>query len=97
MYEIHVSPRAENHIKSLGKREQQVVLDEVEKQFRHQLDKPTRNRKQLEETVVAPWELRVGALRVFYDVNNDKKEVALIAVGKKDHNILRIGGEEISL
>jgi mRNA-degrading endonuclease RelE of RelBE toxin-antitoxin system len=46
---------------------------------------------------VAPWELRVGDFRVFYDVNVDDQVVTVVAVGHKAHNRLRIGGEEIEL
>jgi hypothetical protein len=37
----------------------------------------------------------VGNFRVFYDVG--ELEVVIVAVGKKTHNVLRIGGEEIEL
>lgn len=47
---------------------------------------------------LAPWELRVGNLRVYYDVNEDPEPVVQIrAVGIKEHNELRIGGEAYKL
>jgi hypothetical protein len=47
---------------------------------------------------VAPWELRVGQLRVFYDVSEGTPAtVRILAVGVKERNIVRIGGEEIQL
>jgi mRNA-degrading endonuclease RelE of RelBE toxin-antitoxin system len=51
----------------------------------------------LEENALAPWELRVGDFRVFYDVDAGAERVVVIAVGTKEHNTLRIGGEEIEL
>jgi hypothetical protein len=46
---------------------------------------------------LAPWELRVGDFRVFYDVILEKATVVVVAVGQKVHNKLFIGGEEIVL
>ena len=47
---------------------------------------------------MAPWELRVRKMRVFYDVSEGPPQtVRVLAVGIKDRNILRIGGEEIQL
>ena len=58
----------------------------------------TRNRKPLRPNPVAPWELRVGALRVFYDVPSDTPAVVrVVAVGKKERSLLRIGRREIKL
>jgi hypothetical protein len=58
----------------------------------------TRNRKPLRPNPVAPWELRVGHLRVFYEVvGADGGVVRILAVGRKQRNVLTIGGEEIQL
>jgi len=47
---------------------------------------------------VAPWELRVGDLRVYYDVEEEPETVVLIrAVGLKERNRVHIGGEVINL
>jgi hypothetical protein len=50
---------------------------------------------------LAPWELRIEDLRVFYDVSPEvpdvPKVVTVLAVGEKQGNILRIAGEEIKL
>ena len=59
----------------------------------------TRKRKALE--VPAPsgaqWELRLGPhnrFRVFYEVELGAAIVTVLAIGVKDRNVLRIGGEE---
>jgi len=58
----------------------------------------TTNRKPLRPNPVAPWELRVGDLRIFYEVSAETPPtVDILAVGRKDGNILRIAGEEIKL
>jgi hypothetical protein len=42
--------------------------------------------------------LRIGDLRVYYDVEDDPEPVVRVrAVGIKDHNALRIGGEIVKL
>ena len=96
-FEIELSPRAREHVKALRKRDQQTILDAIEVQLRYQPDQETRNRKPLEDNPLAPWELRVGDFRVFYDVKRAENLVVIVAVGKKIHNTLRIGGEEVQL
>jgi hypothetical protein len=48
---------------------------------------------------LAPWELRVGNLRVYYDVydSEDDQRVSILAIGKKIRESIRIGGREIRL
>lgn len=47
---------------------------------------------------VAPWELRIGTLRVYYDVQEEPEQVVKVrAVGVKYRNRLRIGDEVIEL
>ena len=47
---------------------------------------------------IAPWELRIGNLRVYYDVEDaPEKLVTVLAVGIKDHNRVLIDGKEIEL
>lgn len=47
---------------------------------------------------IAPWELRVGHLRVYYEVQGEAEPVVVVlAIGVKDRNVVRIGGEEIAL
>jgi hypothetical protein len=64
-YRIIYSPLAEDHLRLLTARQQSMVLDEVEQQLAHQPTNQTRNRKPLRPNPVAPWELRIGVLRVF--------------------------------
>ena len=64
----------------------------------HEPLKETRNRKPLRPNPVAPWELRVGELRVFYEVSEGPPAlVQVLAVGIKVRETLLIGGQEIKL
>ena len=72
-------------------------MDNVEKTLTDRPDEPRQKRKRLRENPLATWELRLGDLRVFYDVNGQEGAVEVIAVGIKEHNRLRIAGEEVDL
>ena len=64
----------------------------------NQTSTETRKRKPMRPNPVAPWELRIGALRVYYDVEEDPQPVVFIrAVGIKERNRVRIGREVIGL
>jgi mRNA-degrading endonuclease RelE of RelBE toxin-antitoxin system len=73
------------------------ILDGIEKQLTHEPLRETRNRKPLRPNPIAPWELRLGSLRVFHDVAEEERRVFVLAIGKKVHNVLRIGGREVRL
>jgi len=47
---------------------------------------------------IAPWELRIGNLRVYYDIEDDPEHgVYIRAIGIKERNNVRIGKEVIRL
>ena len=86
------------HLNALTIPERSAVLDAIERQLLHQPLVETRNRKPLRPNPVAPWELRVGKLRVFYEVAlGEPAVVRILAVGKKERSILRIAGQEMWL
>ena len=97
-YRIEYAPEAEAHLNALTKREATTVLDTVSRQLGHQPTVITRNRKPLEANPVAPWELRIGALRVYFEVMEEPEGVVrIVAVGLKDRDRVLIGGVEIEL
>ena len=97
-YRIEYDPAAEDHLARLGARDEATVLDVVVRQLTHQPQAPTRNRKRLRPNALAPWELRIGVLRVYYEVTEKpEKLVTVRAVGIKERARLIIGGEEIDL
>jgi len=47
---------------------------------------------------LAPWELRIGALRVYYESMEDPEAVAtILAIGVKERERILIAGKEIKL
>ena len=95
---IDVSPSAAEQLDALTARERATLLDMIDIQLRYQPTFESRNRKPLDPNELASWELRVGDLRVFYDVQTDPKPVIWVrAVGRKVHNRLLIGGKEFEL
>jgi hypothetical protein len=73
-------------------------LDTVDEQLTHQPIVETRNRKPMRPNPLAPRELRIGALRVYYDVEDiPEPKVYIRAVGIKERNRVRIAGEIIEL
>ena len=97
-YEIEYSPDAEGHLRALSARQRAIVLDTVDEQLVHQPKVETRNRKPMRPNPLAPWELRIGDLRVYYDAEEDPKPVVYIrAIGIKERNRVRIGRKVIDL
>lgn len=97
-FRIEYDPVTEDHLAVLTAREAAIVLDTVPRQLAHQPTVVTRNRKPLRPNPLAPWELRIGDLRVYYDVQDEPEAVVTIrAVGVKDRNRLRIAGRELQL
>jgi mRNA-degrading endonuclease RelE of RelBE toxin-antitoxin system len=98
MYRIDFSPEAEDHLRALTARQQAIVLDAVDEQLGHQPTVETQNRKPMRPNPLAPWELRVGNLRVYYDVEEEPEPTVYVrAVGVKQRNRVRIADEEIEL
>lgn len=97
-YAIEYTPDAVEHLSTLTARQHSIVLDGVDEQLAHQPAVETRNRKKMRPNPIAPWELRLGVLRVYYDVQDDPdKRVLILAIGVKSRNQVRIGGEVIDL
>lgn len=97
-YRIEYSPETENHLRALTARQRSIVLDTVDEQLKYQPTEETRNRKPMRPNPVAPWELRIGSLRVYYDIENEPEPTVFIrAVGIKERSRVRIGREVVEL
>ena len=97
-FEIKFAADVRQHLEGLTARERSMALEGLERRLLHEPLVETRNRKPLRPNPVAPWELRLGNLRVFYEViPGDPGVVRIVAVGKKKKNVVRIAGKEIQL
>jgi mRNA-degrading endonuclease RelE of RelBE toxin-antitoxin system len=95
-YRVIYAPPAERHLRSLTARQRATVLDAVEQQLVHEPGVQTRNRKRLLPNPLAPWELRIGDLRVYYDIRESPESVVSIqAVGIKKRNRVYIAGKAV--
>ncbi len=97
-YTVEFAQSVERHLRVLTAREQTTVLNAIGRQLLHEPLKETRHRKPLRPNPIAPWELRVGQLRIFYEVTGAESGVLrILAVGRKRRNVLVIGDKEIRL
>jgi mRNA-degrading endonuclease RelE of RelBE toxin-antitoxin system len=97
-YAIRFSDDAADHLVTLTARQRATLLDSTEQQLSHQPTIETRRRKRMQpgrEGFVAPWELRVGEMRLYYEVHETPQRlVVVVAIGVKVRNRLRIAGWE---
>jgi len=84
---------------ALTARQRSAVLSAIEIQLTHQPTTQSRNRKPMDPDkrfYVAPWELRVRDLRVYYAVSETPQRVVVVmAVGVKVRERVLIAGKAI--
>lgn len=76
-YVIEFSPDALEHLEALRKFDQQRVVESISQQLAHEPLKASRNRKAMRSNLIATRELRVGAFRVYYDVDDEQAAVLI--------------------
>lgn len=97
-YEIELTYEADAHLEWLTARDKSIVLDSLEKHLGHEPLVETRNRKQLRPNPIAPRELRLGRVRVYFEVEQEPRRVVrIVAVGFKDRSKVWIGGAAVEL
>lgn len=96
-YQILISPEALDHIRNFPARQRRIVTNAIALQLTNEPTIETRNRKPMRPNPIAPWELRIGEFRVYYDVREPDAIVDVRAVGIKERNQVRIGGDIIEL
>ena len=89
MFVILYDEAAEEDLRVLRTYEVRRILNEVDAQLTKDPTRPTRRKKLLEglvppwDSVRPVWQLRVGDLRVFYDVDEERQEVTVRAIRRK--------------
>jgi mRNA interferase RelE/StbE len=104
-FEIVLFPEVAQDLRRLSAYERAEVRDAIEVHLRHEPTKISRSRiKRLRELTHRQYRLKVGEVRVFYDVVGDEVQVlAIVAkadadawlkqVGKRDEDSSAVGSE----
>ena len=88
-FEIVVSESVKEDVQALRAYERQMVLDAIETQLLHTPTIATKQRKLLRnlappfDAIPPIWQLRVGAFRVLYDVQEAEQRVYVRAIRRK--------------
>ena len=97
-FQVRLSDDAKRQLANLPAFDRRRVADAIEKNLLHEPFAATMHRKELRENELAPWELRVGHLRVFYRADpDDPLTVRVLALGDKRGNKVFIDGREYKL
>lgn len=80
-YEILFAPEAAQDLKRLSARDRSVVQDAIEEHLRHEPERTSKSRiKRLRGVSRPQYRLRVGEIRVFYDIlGQDVQVLAIVA------------------
>jgi len=95
-YDIEVGQSANNDIDYYDKFDQQIIVRAIIGYLQFDANIETRKRRQLRPNPIAPWELRIGRYRVFYEIT-ERQTVKVLAVGHKEHNELFIRGRKVEI
>ena len=97
-YRIEYSAAAVTHLRGLTARQRAMVVSAVDEQLTYEPSVETRNRKRMRPNPIAPWELRIGISRAYYDiVETPEPTVFVRAIGVKKRSQVVIGGEVMEL
>lgn len=91
-FRITITEDADRQFRALSARDQGTLEAAILARLQQQPAMPTKAIKRLRPNPLAEFELRVGNLRVLYNVEGD--EVVVLIVGQKAGNKLIVEGEE---
>src|SRR3990172_3491045 len=95
-FQVAFTPSADADLAYFTVFAQRIILDGVKVHLTIDADVESKRRKRLTEHPIAPWELRVGKYRVFYEFEK-QSIVKVVAIGHKEHNELFIRGRRVDL
>ena len=93
-HRIIITHEAKTQLKELSAREQRIIDDGIAARLVDRPTRPSRAIKKLRPNPLAGYELRLGELRVLYNVNNENAEVVIVLLGRKVGDKLEVRGEE---
>jgi len=94
-FEVGFIPSAEQDLKFYTAREQRIILDAIVEFLEVDANVENKRRKPLRPNPLAPWELRIGDYRVFYETA--EKAARILAIGHKVHGELVIQGKKVTI
>ena len=94
-FEVKLVPSADQDLESYTVREQRIILGGVAEFLEVDANRESKRRKQMRPNPLAPWELRIGDYRVFYEIREES--VRVLAIGHKVHNELFIRGQKVEI
>lgn len=94
MYEIEFTPEAVKDLRYLKKFEQNIVIDAIETQLIYEPAVETKNRFWRNPPDIAQWELRIGVIRVFYNVDELVQIVSIERINEKPNNTVFFRGQK---
>jgi len=93
-HRIQLTPEADEHLAKLTAHDRATIIDQLERSLIHEPTVETRNRKPMRPNPIAPWELRIGRLRVYYEASDGSPPLVMVrAIGMKVRNRVRIGDQ----
>jgi mRNA-degrading endonuclease RelE of RelBE toxin-antitoxin system len=96
-YEIVFSDDARAHLSGFAAGQRRIILGRVGALLASEPARETRNLKVLRPNPLSKYELRIGAFRVFFEVDQESNKVLVLAVGRKEGNRLTIAGKVVML
>jgi mRNA-degrading endonuclease RelE of RelBE toxin-antitoxin system len=94
-FEVKLVRSADQDLESYAVREQRIILDAIAEFLEVDANVESKRRKQMRPNPLAPWELRIGDYRVFYEIREGS--VRVLAIGHKVHNELFIRGQKVEV
>jgi len=101
-FDLIYASQVKTHLQAIERKYHLLIRRTIETQLQFEPNVETRNRKPLKRPIEAgaDWELRFGPdnrFRVFYSVEQENRQVFILAIGIKRDNRLIIGREEVNL
>lgn len=101
-FDLIYDPEVIGHLAAIEPKYHSLIRSTIAEQLRFEPETTSRNRKPLERPVDlgARWELRLGPdnrFRVFYRVDDEQRQVRILAIAVKERNRTFLAGEEVQL
>ena len=99
-FQVIYAPQVKDHLKAIDRHDHSLIRRNIEERLQFEPMIRTRNRKPLQHVMLdAEWEIRFGpgnCFRVFYEVDERRRSVSILAIGVKERSRLRVGGIEVT-